>query len=91
MVNQNQMIIAANTSAEKMFGYNTGELNNQHLMILIPNRFRTSHKGNFNLFIERGEATSFNIISFMPSKDQYYEISFLRTSYPTVLFYFRSI
>ena len=55
VVNQNQMIIAANTSAEKMFGYNTGELNNQHLMILIPNRFRTSHKGNFNLFIERGE------------------------------------
>jgi len=55
VVNQNQVIVAANDATNKMFGYNTGELNNQHLSILIPNRFKTNHKGNFNLFVERGE------------------------------------
>jgi len=55
VVNQNQVIVAANTAVEKMFGYDTEELNNQSLNVLIPNRFKTKHKGNFNLFVERNE------------------------------------
>jgi len=55
VVDDSQIIIAANYSAEKMFCYNKGELLNQHLNVLIPNKYKESHGGNFEMFIERNE------------------------------------
>lgn len=55
VVNNNQVIVAANAAVESMFGYRTGELNNQELNILIPNKYRINHTGDFNLFIKNNQ------------------------------------
>lgn len=52
VVNNNSLIVFANTAVENMFGYNNGELKNQNLNVLIPKRYRVNHKGDFNLFIK---------------------------------------
>ena len=52
VVNNAQIIVAANSSAEKMFGYNNKELNNQNLSVLIPKRYAIHHNGHFNLFLK---------------------------------------
>jgi len=55
VVNNNQVIVAANTAVEKMFGYNIGELKNKNLNVLIPYRYRTNHKVDFNTFIKNDQ------------------------------------
>jgi len=52
VVNNAQIIVAANAPAEKMFGYNSKELNNQHLSVLIPKRYAIHHNGHFNSFLK---------------------------------------
>ncbi|MDO9136633.1 MAG: ATP-binding protein [Lutibacter sp.] len=53
VVDENTNIVAANTSAEKMFGYHQGELTNQHLNILVPIRYQTTHKNQFYYFTSK--------------------------------------
>jgi PAS domain S-box-containing protein len=52
VVDKKQNIVAANSSAEKMFGYKEGELNNQSLNILIPLKYRHNHGDHFTSFME---------------------------------------
>ena len=52
IVNENQVIIAANSSAEHMFGYNTGVLSNKNLNVLIPSKYHLNHQTHFSKFIK---------------------------------------
>jgi len=52
IVDEAQTILAANTSAETMFGYNKKELSNKKLDSLIPQKYHTSHKHHFSNFIK---------------------------------------
>jgi PAS domain S-box-containing protein len=52
IVNENQVIIAANSSAEQMFGYKTGALSNKNLNVLIPSKFHLNHQTHFSKFIK---------------------------------------
>ena len=53
IVNNKQLIIAANHSAEKMFGYKKGSLINKPLEILIPQKYRQNHKRIFRTFLKK--------------------------------------
>lgn len=53
IIDNDQVIVAANKSVEKMFGYAKGELINESLIILIPQGNRVHHKNNFNFFLEQ--------------------------------------
>ena len=55
IVDASQTIVAANSSVEKMFGYNPGELINQPLNILIPSNYRPNHGAHFKSFMEHSE------------------------------------
>ncbi len=55
VVNSEQIVVATNTAAEQMFGYNTGELNNQHLDLLIPKKYHHNHHKHFNKFLDHSE------------------------------------
>ncbi|MDO9276601.1 MAG: PAS domain S-box protein, partial [Lutibacter sp.] len=60
IVDEQRNIVAANTTAEKMFGYEKGELTNKPNDILLPKRYLTTHKNQFSYFtnqINRGEKT----------------------------------
>ena len=46
IANQSGTIIRANPSSEKLFGYESGELLNQKIEILVPNKFSHSHEKN---------------------------------------------
>lgn len=51
IANQSGTIIRANPSSEKLFGYNKGELLNQKIEILVPNKFshtHEKHRDNYN-------------------------------------------
>ena len=50
---EKQKIVAANSSAEKIFGYEKGKLKDQFLNILIPLRYQTTHKNHFNYFMTK--------------------------------------
>ncbi len=50
IVDENKNIVAANSLAEKIFGYKKGELTNQPRDILIPKRYLTTHKNQFSYF-----------------------------------------
>ncbi|UMB59845.1 PAS domain-containing sensor histidine kinase [Lutibacter sp. A80] len=56
VVDQSQTIVANNTAAEKMFGYEKGELQNQHLNILIPKNYHPGHGSHFNSFYKKSSA-----------------------------------
>ncbi|EDM45173.1 sensor histidine kinase [unidentified eubacterium SCB49] len=43
VVNKDQIIVATNTSANVVFGYEDEELRGQHLDVLIPTNFRKNH------------------------------------------------
>ncbi|KUO64660.1 MAG: PAS domain-containing sensor histidine kinase [Lutibacter sp. BRH_c52] len=53
IVDENTNIVTANTSAEKMFGYNKGELTNKSKDILLPKRYQTTHKNQYVYFTNR--------------------------------------
>lgn len=55
VVNSAQVIVAANTAAEKMFGYNRKELNNKHLSVLIPKRYTPNHNSHFSTFLKENK------------------------------------
>jgi len=55
VVDASQTIVAANTSVEKMFGYNAGEMINQPLNILIPSNYRPNHGAHFKSFLVHSE------------------------------------
>ena len=50
IVDENNNIVAANATAEKMFGYEKGELTNKHRDILVPKRYLTNHKNQYYYF-----------------------------------------
>ncbi len=56
VVDKNQLIVAANSSAEKMFGYKEGELSNQSLNILIPSKYRHNHGDHFTSFMKNSSS-----------------------------------
>lgn len=55
VVDEKQIIVASNTAAEQMFGYEKGELKNQPLNILIPSNYRASHPKHFKGFLQDSE------------------------------------
>lgn len=55
VVDDKQKIVSVNTSVEKMFGYNTGELINQQLNVLIPKDYHAGHGAHFNGFMKHKE------------------------------------
>lgn len=55
IVDENQKIVEANESVERIFGYGRKELLKQPLSILIPPEFRAGHKAHFTDFINQTE------------------------------------
>jgi len=53
VVDEDQNIVEANESVEKIFGYGRKELLNQPLNILIPPKYRSGHKDHFYSFINQ--------------------------------------
>lgn len=51
VVNTEQVIVATNTSAEEMFGYEKDELNGKPLDTLIPRRYHNRHDAHVEKFI----------------------------------------
>ncbi|MDX1543910.1 MAG: PAS domain-containing sensor histidine kinase [Christiangramia sp.] len=55
VVNSKQIVVAANAAAQAMFGYEEGELIDQHLDILIPKEYHHSHHHHFDNFLDKSE------------------------------------
>jgi PAS domain S-box-containing protein len=55
VVDDTQKIVSVNTSIEKMFGYDKGELVNQQLNVLIPKNYHSGHGAHFNGFMKQKE------------------------------------
>ena len=55
LVNTKQEIVATNSSAEEIFGYDKEELIGKSLNCIIPKRFHHKHHGHFSSFIEKSE------------------------------------
>jgi len=53
VVSKDQVIVASNTSANEMFGYEAGFLVGQSLNVLIPQEHRSGHGDHFNSFMQR--------------------------------------
>lgn len=53
IVDQDTNIVAFNAVAEKMFGYEKGELLNKSKDILLPKRYLSTHKNQLNYFINQ--------------------------------------
>lgn len=53
IVNENQEIVASNEAADKMFGYETQELLGQHLNVLIPTTYHSSHTVHARQFMDK--------------------------------------
>ncbi len=51
IVDEHQIIMEVNTSAELIFGYTRDELISQDLNILIPQNYHANHAGHFNKFM----------------------------------------
>ena len=49
-VDHEQRIIFFNEGAERIFGWNASEVGGEYLEILLPERFRTAHRGHVNAF-----------------------------------------
>ncbi|MFK5959017.1 MAG: PAS domain-containing sensor histidine kinase [Lutibacter sp.] len=59
VVDENQAIVATNVAAEQMFGYTKGELQEQHLNILIPTNHHVAHSvkgGHYETFYKQSSA-----------------------------------
>lgn len=55
VVDETQTIIASNIAADRMFGYEKGELLGQNLNILIPRKYKNSHPHHFKDFLGSSE------------------------------------
>ncbi|WP_299059224.1 PAS domain-containing sensor histidine kinase [uncultured Polaribacter sp.] len=55
VVNTNQKIVSVNSSVEKMFGYDNGELIDQLLPVLIPKNYHAGHGAHFDGFMKQKE------------------------------------
>lgn len=55
VVDTNQIIVATNSSAERMFGYSKNELLSKPLDTLIPHRYHKNHDHHVERFIEKSE------------------------------------
>lgn len=55
VVNSKQIVVAANKAAQEMFGYEEGEIINQHLDLLIPKEYHHKHHNHFNKFLDKSE------------------------------------
>ena len=55
LVNTKQDIVATNSSAEEMFGYDKDELIGKSLDCIIPKRYHHKHSGHFSSFMEKSE------------------------------------
>ena len=55
VVNKKQNVVASNSAAEKMFGYDKDELIGQPLEILIPKRYHPNHDKHVDNFISKSE------------------------------------
>ncbi|WP_298246927.1 PAS domain-containing sensor histidine kinase [uncultured Christiangramia sp.] len=55
VVNSSQIVVAANLAAEEMFGYQQGELLNQHLDRLVPKDYHHVHHKHVDQFIDNSE------------------------------------
>ena len=55
VVDENQIIVESNFAAEKMFGYEKGELSGKPLNILIPSNYRSAHPQHFEGFLKNSE------------------------------------
>ena len=49
-VDEQQRIIFFNEGAEKIFGYTASEVGGQYLAMLLPERFRATHRGHVQGF-----------------------------------------
>ncbi|MCF6294253.1 MAG: PAS domain-containing sensor histidine kinase [Flavobacteriaceae bacterium] len=56
VTNDDQKIVAANTSVEDMFGYNKKEIINKQLNILIPQEYHSDHGAHFKGFLKQGKS-----------------------------------
>ena len=56
VVDEKQNIVFTNSSTERMFGYNKGELLNQTLNILIPKNYHAGHGAHFSGFMKHKES-----------------------------------
>ena len=56
IANEEQKIVASNSSANKMFNYTKDELQGQPLEILLPERFWNKHDNLFSNFMSHGKA-----------------------------------
>ncbi|WP_025743257.1 PAS domain-containing sensor histidine kinase [Aquimarina pacifica] len=55
IVDEQQTIVATNSAADEMFGYEKTELKGQPLNILIPQEYRGGHEGHFKNFLKSSE------------------------------------
>ena len=55
VVDEQQKIVSINSSVEKMFGYEKGELINEELQILIPRNYHSTHGAHFKGFMKKKE------------------------------------
>jgi PAS domain S-box-containing protein len=55
VVDDQQVIVSVNSSVEKMFGYNKGELVKQKLNVLIPKNYHAGHGAHFTGFMKHKE------------------------------------
>ena len=60
IANDKQLIIASNSAAEQIFGYEKEELVNQHLNILVPLKYQYSHKTHFSNFLKNKTIQNIN-------------------------------
>src|SRR5690606_32689080 len=56
VVNNEQVIVSTNASAEHMFGYEKNELMGRHLNILIPHEYHAGHAAHVDGFMEHKES-----------------------------------
>lgn len=55
VVDEKQSIVSTNSAAAHMFGYETEELKNKPLNILIPSKYKTAHPEHFKDFLNNSE------------------------------------
>jgi len=55
VVNTQQIVVASNTSANKMFGYQDNELIGEHLNTLIPQKYHHQHHHHVSEFMQSSE------------------------------------